>query len=400
MTFQKNEQADIDDKRDHSGHAVSNELRDHGSLEDAQDLHGRTLRVCVVMPVHNESANVRAVAAECLASLRAAGHVPTLLLVDDGSRDDTLAILRELAAGDEGLSFASFSRNFGKEAAIMAGLDEAGDGHDLIAYMDGDGQHDPADLVAMIEQARDGDVDLVCGARVARGYQPPIQRWLTKRFYGLFRALTGENIEEGVGDFNVLKPKVVRVLRRLDEDQPFMKGLIAWVGFRRRIVPITVRERAGGEAKSSIRSLSRLAFGAFLSFSSWPLRTWSVVGVCSALVALLYLAVVVAEAVLFGRDVPGYATTVVLILGLGGLQLFSVGIVGEYIARIHDASKNRPRFIVAERSTASRQAARSNDFEERLRTELGASSPHVSSAGARSAADITPAAAVAAPSVL
>ena len=293
---------------------------------------------------------MRAVTGELLRTLRAANVMVRLLLVDDGSTDGTLDALRALAREDAAVTFISFSRNFGKEAAIMAGLREVGENHDLVAYMDGDGQHDPRDLVAMIEVARDDDVDLVCGARVDRSYQGAAQRWLTNRFYDLFRRLTDQRIEEGVGDFNVLKPKVLRILANLQEDHPFMKGLIAWVGFRRRVVPITIRDRAGGTAKSSLRNLSKLALGAFLSFSSWPLRTWSVVGIASAMVALSYLAVVIGEAVIFGRDVPGYATTVVLILGLGGLQLFSVGVLGEYVARIYDASKNRPRYVVAERS--------------------------------------------------
>ena len=316
--------------------------------------HGCT--VVVVLPVHNEADSIRSVTEEILAAIAAAGHAPTLLLVDDGSTDGTLDVIRGLASRHACVEYLSFSRNFGKEAAIMAGLREAGDDFDILAYMDSDGQHDPADLVAMIEVMIRDDVQMVCGARVDRSYQSGRQRWLAKNFYRLFHKLSKHRIEEGVGDFNVLRPAVVRTLRELKEEHIFMKGLIAWVGYSRINHPITIRPRAGGMAKSSTRKMASLALGAFLSFSSWPLRVWSLVGFVSALLALVYLAIVVLQTIIAGREVPGYATTIVLILGLGGIQLFSVGILGEYIARIYDASKDRPRYVIAERG-GGQQAA-------------------------------------------
>src|SRR5690606_27433376 len=157
------------------------------------------------------------------------------------------------------------------------------------------GQHDPADLVKLIETIESTGCDLACGARIDRDYQTTTQRWLTGHFYSLFHALADQRIEEGVGDFNVLRRKVVHALRELNEEHPFMKGLIAWGGFDRQIVPIKIRPRAGGQAKSSTRKMARLALSAFLSFTSWPLRAWSVVGVASALLALAYLFVVIFE---------------------------------------------------------------------------------------------------------
>jgi hypothetical protein len=133
------------------------------------------------------------------------------------------------------------------------------------------------------------------------------------------------------------------------EEHIFMKGIVSWVGYKSTLYPITIRPRAGGTRKSSLRKMLSLAFSAILSFSSWPLRVWSSIGIVSALVALIYLLVIIAQTILTGRAVPGYASTVVLILGLGGLQLFSVGILGEYVARIYDASKQRPLYIVSER---------------------------------------------------
>lgn len=309
----------------------------------------RLSKVIVLLPLHNEADNIKPVCLELLGALKREGYEPYLLLVDDGSTDQSLEIAAGLSALHPEISFIALSRNFGKEAAIIAGLNECGDDFDVLAYMDSDGQHAPDDLIRMIRTAEYEEVDLVCGARIDRSYQTPAQRWLTQGFYKLFRALTDQEIEAGVGDFNVLRPKVVQALRSLREDHPFIKGLIAWIGFDRKIVPIAVRPRAKGVSKRSTRKMARLAAGAFLSFSSWPLRAWSLAGMVSAAIALIYLIVVIIDTVTFGREVPGYATIVVLLLGLGGLHLFSIGVLGEYIARIYDASKSRPRYLIKRR---------------------------------------------------
>lgn len=323
------------------------------NLPEKPGVHAASIsKVTVVLPLHNEAENIKAICIELLEELRSAGYVPKLLLVDDGSTDDSLRVVKILSSLYTEIEYLSFSRNFGKEAAIIAGLCEAGDDFDALAYMDSDGQHDPSDLIKMMRVAERTGADLVCGARVDRGYQTSRQRWLTTRFYKLFHILTEQRIEEGVGDFNVLRPKVVHALREMREAHPFMKGLISWVGFRREIVSIAIRPRAAGETKASTIKMTKLALSALLSFSSWPLRAWSLIGMTFALLAIGYLTWVVAATVAVGRDVPGYATTIVLLLWFGGLQLFSIGILGEYVARIYDASKGRPMYLIAERSDA------------------------------------------------
>lgn len=322
-----------------------------GELPKSPAVHAREIsKVTVILPLHNEAENIKAVCLSLIDTLRAKGYLPTLLLVDDGSTDNSLRVVHLLAAEHPEITYISFSRNFGKEAAIMAGIIEAKGDFDALAYMDSDGQHSPSDLVRLIEEAQDPTVDLVCGVRTSRSYQTPRQQRLAKLFYLLFHLLSDARIDEGAGDFNVMKPKVVSALRRLQEEHPFMKGIIGWVGFRKKLVPIEISARAGGVAKSSTYKMAKLALGAILSFSSWPLRTWSAIGIVSSLLAVAYLVLVIVETLAFGRDVPGYATTVVLLLGLGGLQLLSVGILGEYVARIYDASKRRPRYIIASRS--------------------------------------------------
>lgn len=304
------------------------------------------------MPLHNEAPNVPAVAEELLTTLRSHDFVPSLLFVDDGSTDNSLNVIEELSRNEEAVDFISFSRNFGKEAAILAGLRECGDDFDVVAYMDSDGQHRPSDLIRLLEVAKTHDVHIVSGTRTDRNYQSVVSRLLARLFYSVFKMIASREIPEGVGDFNVLRPDVVAVLRGMDEDRPFLKGLLAWVGFKNEPVPITIRSRPHGEAKMSPLGLAKLSINALISFSSWPLRTWSIIGIACAFLSISYLTLVIIQTAIYGRDVPGYATTVVLLLGLGGLQLLSVGILGEYVGRIYDATKNRPRYIVAKRSKA------------------------------------------------
>jgi glycosyltransferase involved in cell wall biosynthesis len=310
----------------------------------------RPIRVVqIVIPLHNEADNIKPVTVDVLTSLKREEWEPRILLVDDGSTDGSKSAILEISVDYPEISYISLSRNFGKEAALMAGLREVEDGFDVLAYMDGDGQHQSADLVRMIHRADQSDADLICGVRADRLYQTPLQRRFSHVFYRLFHLLTEHSIEEGVGDFNVMRPKVVTALRHLQEEHPFMKGLVSWIGFRRDLEPITIENRAGGVRKSSTVRMLRLGLGAILSFSSWPLRAWSVIGAAIAGLSIVYLIFVLLKTLVDGTDVPGYATIVVLMLGFGGLQLLSIGIVGEYIARIYDASKDRPRYIISDR---------------------------------------------------
>ncbi|MEP1213727.1 MAG: glycosyltransferase family 2 protein [Marinobacter sp.] len=304
----------------------------------------------LILPIHNEAANIAKLAKAILEALQKSSYSIKILIVNDGSTDGSNEVIAELSQKHSEISFISFSRNFGKEAALMAGVNECGNDFDLLAYMDSDGQHTPDDLLKLIVEAENSNVDLVCGARTDRDYQTPAQRFATSCFYKIFHLMSKEEIHEGVGDFNVFRPKVVFALRRLNEDHLFMKGLVSWVGFKKKIVPITVQPRANGTPKSSTLKMLKLALGAILSFSAWPLRAWSIVGISSSLVALAYLTFIVVKTAVYGTDVPGYASTIVLLLGLGGLQIFSIGILGEYIGRIYDSSKRRPRYIIAEKS--------------------------------------------------
>lgn len=319
-------------------------------LRKSAGTHNTIHSLCLVLPFHNEQENLANFTLELVQAFTDHDTMLHVLLVDDGSTDSSLSIAEKLSECHDQISYLSFSRNFGKETAIMAGLIECGDNFEAVGYMDSDGQHTVTDLLRLIEEAQSPDVDLVCGVRTDRDYQSPSQRRMAKAFYSIFRSISHAPIDEGAGDFNVLKMPVVQAIRQMTEPHPFMKGIVGWVGFRKKLVPINVAARAGGTPKSSTKKMLKLAFGAFISFSSWPLRVWSAIGMASSLLAVAYLLLVILKTMIFGVDVPGYATTIVLLLGIGGLQLLSIGIVGEYVARIYDASQNRPRYIIARKS--------------------------------------------------
>lgn len=306
--------------------------------------------LCLILPFYNEQDNLSNLINSLIEYFSDTEVTLNILLVDDGSTDGSLAVAHHFSEQNNLIDYISFSRNFGKEAAIMGGLIECGNSFDAIAYMDSDGQHTPEDLAKLIEAAQPRNVDLVCGVRMERDYQTPTQRRLAKAFYKIFRAISNASIDEGAGDFNVLKMPVVKAIRQMNEPYPFMKGVVGWVGFKRKLVPIHIAPRSAGTAKSSTSRMFKLALSAILSFSSWPLRIWSAIGALSAVLAVAYLLVVLINTIVNGREVPGYASTLILLLGVGGLQLFSIGIVGEYVARIYETSKNRPRYIIAQRA--------------------------------------------------
>lgn len=341
------ERADIGSDGRRTDDPISNDLPE----QFAVDPHRRPIKkVQVVIPLHNEAENIKSVALDVLTALSGSGYVPNLLLVDDGSTDSSKEIIVGLSHLEADIRYLCLSRNFGKETALLAGIRECGDDFDALAYLDADGQHSTKDLLRLIDVANATGADVVCGVRTDRSYQTPLQREMSSGFYRLFRRMSEHDIDPGAGDFNVLRFGAVKALRRLEEPHPFMKGLISWIGFKRELVPITIEDRKGGHAKSSTRRMIKLALGAIMSFSSWPLRLSSLVGATVAAAAFLYLLAVILQTIIWGIKLPGYATIVVLVLGLGGFQLLSIGVLGEYVARIYDSSKKRPLYIVSERS--------------------------------------------------
>ena len=297
----------------------------------------------VVVPAYNEALNLPTLMAQLATALPALSPRWEVIVVDDGSTDATLLALAPwLERG--GLRYVRLSRNFGKEAALTAGIDHAHGA--VVALMDADGQHPVAMLGGMLQAWREG-IDTVCAVRSSRADESTGKRWGTKLFYLLANAGSAVSIPADVGDFRLMDRRVVDALKSLPERNRFMKGLYAWVGFRTRLLPYTPAPRMQGRSRFSIRRLMRLAFTGVTAFSNFPLRVWSGVGALVAMAAMGYGAYIAIEHLVVGNPIPGWPTVVVSLMFFSGVQLLSIGILGEYIGRIFDEVKQRPVYIVS-----------------------------------------------------
>jgi glycosyltransferase involved in cell wall biosynthesis len=298
------------------------------------------------MPAYNEARNLPQLVPAVLQALMALAPQVELILVNDGSRDGTVHIVRDLCAQWPPLVLLDLSRNFGKEAALTAGL-EAAKGQ-VVVVMDGDGQH-PTDLLAvMVEQWRQG-MDVVYAVRSTRDDQSALHGWLTAWFYRLINWGGRVEIPAHAGDFRLMDRRVVDALNALPERNRFMKGLYAWVGFPSVAVGYEPLPRQDGQSRFGLRGAFALALTGMLAFSTVPLRLMAFVGLLLAVSALGYGLWVVTDYLLWGIDVPGYATIVVSLMFFSGLQLLSLGVMAEYVGRIYDEVKRRPVYILKQR---------------------------------------------------
>ena len=317
--------------------------------------HGRSLTI--VIPILNEARGITALERRLTLVLDRIGRPWDVLFVDDGSTDATLAELRALHGRDRRFTAISFSRNFGKEVAVAAGLKEAkGDG---VVIMDGDLQH-PPETIAEFVRLWDEGYDVIYGTRRDRDTDGPFRRLLSGAFYGLFKFFSGTELPRGAGDFRLLDRKAVDALNRMGERARFNKGLYAWIGFKSIGVPFDVAARRDGASRWKLRRLVSFAVDAFASFTTIPLRVWSYVGLLISGLAFLYAAVFLVKTLIYGIDVPGFPTQIISIMLLGGVQLISLGVIGEYLARIYEEVKGRPLYIVSERVGGNGPAATSS----------------------------------------
>jgi glycosyltransferase involved in cell wall biosynthesis len=323
-----------------------------------EDAHSKGPELTVVVPVFNEAGNVPLLVSRLKPALESCVASFEIVFVDDGSSDDTLAALKAENARDPRVRAVSFSRNFGKEIAIAAGLDHASG--DAVVIMDADLQHPPKVIPAFVAKWREGFQN-VYGQRTHREHDSALRRMLSQRFYYIFGAFGETQLPEGAGDFRLLDRRAVEALLTMRERARFSKGLYAWVGFRSVGVPFEVAERAHGESKYSYRKLTRFALDGLMSFSTLPLKVWTYVGTFisgfSFATALYFLMRTIA----FGVDVPGYASLIVSVMFLAGVQLLSLGVLGEYIGRIFAEVKRRPLYVVGERIGAIDSAAPDED---------------------------------------
>ena len=302
--------------------------------------------LAVVVPLLNEARGLPQLERRLTAVLDRLGRPWTVLVVDDGSTDATLAELKALNARDPRYRAISFSRNFGKEIAVAAGLREARG--DAVVIIDGDLQH-PPETIAEFVRAWDAGYDIVYGVRRDRETDGPVRRLLSRGFYRLFRTLSGTELPRGAGDFRLLDRRAVDAMNRMGERARFNKGLYAWIGFRATGVPFDVEARRDGGSRWQLRRLVAFAIDGFATFTTIPLRVWSYVGLLISGFAFLYALVFLAKTLLYGVDQPGFPTQIISIMILGGVQLISLGVIGEYLARVYEEVKGRPLYIVAER---------------------------------------------------
>lgn len=297
----------------------------------------------VVVPAYNEADNLDPLLARLTAVLERIGLPYEILIVDDCSSDATFQRLAALNAQNPRIKALKFSRNFGKEIALAAGLRHATGA--AVVLMDADLQHPPELIESFVAEWRQG-AQIVYGQRDRTGELPGVRRWLTRRFYRVFDAVGEVKLMRDGGDFALFDRQVVRALNALPERGRFGKGLYAWVGFRRVAVPFRPDERHAGHSRWSFWRLWLLALDAVTSFSVMPLRIWSYVGVLVSLLALVYGAFIAIRTLIQGVDVPGYASLMVAVAFFGGVQLITLGVLGEYVGRVFTEVKRRPLYIV------------------------------------------------------
>lgn len=303
--------------------------------------------ISIVIPLLNEATNLQRLIGRLTPVLDGLGGGDwELIFVDDGSTDDTLAELRRLNAADPRIRAISFSRNFGKEIALAAGLRYAAGS--AVIIMDADLQHPPEVLSQFVARWREG-YEVVYGQRLDRNTDSALRRVVSVAFYKLFNALVKTDIPAGAGDFRLLDRKAVDAMNRIKESARFNKGLFSWIGFKSIGVAYTVAAReGGGGSRWSLRRLLHFALDGLTSFSTLPLRVSTLLGLAVSTFAFLYVAVFVVKTMVFGIDVPGFPTLVVSVLLLSGVQLIVLGIIGEYLGRVYEEVKARPLYVVAE----------------------------------------------------
>ena len=301
----------------------------------------------LIAPAFDEQDNIVPFYEAAFSEADARGKSLELVFVDDGSSDATAARMREVVARAaekrRSVRAVLLSRNFGKEAAMYAGLERARGEH--LCFIDADLQQSPATAFDMLEELEGADgVDCVAACQRKRR-QSRLVSWFSRRFYGVFSSASDMDVIDGASDFRVFTRPVAEALLSMPERLRFSKGLFAWIGFKTLAHPYDPDERNAGKTSWSFAKLTRYALDGMLSFSTSPLRVAALLGFVMALVAFIYLAIVVVQRIAFGASMPGYATIVALILLLGGVQLLVMGIMGEYLARVYIQGKDRPIYI-------------------------------------------------------
>lgn len=272
------------------------------------------------------------------------------LFVDDGSTDNTLKIIKELSERDERVHYISFSRNFGKEAGLYAGLQNAAG--DYVVLMDVDLQDPPALLPQMLKEIEENGYDCVGTRRVDRKGEPPIRSWFARIFYKLINKMSKTEIVDGARDYQMMTRQVVEAILQIGEYNRFSKGIFGWVGYRKKWLEYENVERVAGETKWSFWKLFIYAIDGIIAYSTVPLVAASVLGILLCVVAFLFILIIIGRTLIFGDSTSGWPSLVCIITLLSGLQLFFIGVLGQYLAKTYLETKKRPIYLVREKCTA------------------------------------------------
>jgi polyisoprenyl-phosphate glycosyltransferase len=326
---------------------------------------GREAGLSIVVPCFNEAPGLPRLHEMLTATARELKSARKLrceiVYVDDGSSDNTFAVASALPASGVDVQVISLSRNFGKEAALLAGLEQARQG--AVLFIDGDGQHPPDLIGKLVGHWLDDGFDVVYTAKAHRENESALHRLGVKTFYSLMNFRARHKIPEDAGDFRLLSPRAAAALRRMPERNRFFKGLASWIGFRQKRVDYEPAERTHGKTSWNYASLIGLSIEGLTSFSVAPLRAASLLGLLLAFVALIFGATILYETVIYGKSVPGYPSLVVGLMVLGGVQLVMIGIVGEYIGKILSEQKARPVYFIAEQNLKHAESERKDAAE-------------------------------------
>ncbi len=300
-------------------------------------------KISIVVPCYNEEKNINNFYEEMIKTLEKVkeNYSYEIIFVNDGSNDQTEIEVKKVRKTDKNVILISFSRNFGKEAAIYAGLNNATG--DLVALIDADLQHPPVTILEMIKGINEG-YDVVATKRKNRKGEPVIKSVFSKLFYKMMRMFIP--IEKNVQDFRLMKKEVVDAILSLKEYNRFSKGIFTWVGFNIKYIEIENIERKAGKTKWSFKKLFSYAIEGITSFTTAPLKASTLMGFCISIIAIISTIVIILQTLIYGKDVPGYASIITAILFMGGVQLISIGILSEYISKMYLEIKNRPKYII------------------------------------------------------
>ncbi len=304
-------------------------------------------KITLIIPCYNEQ-EVLGILYEELKKVTSQMNQYTfeLLFVDDGSKDDTLKILREMAEQDERVIYYSFSRNFGKEAAMYAGFCNATG--DYVAVMDADMQDPPSLLPEMMSYLESGEYNSVATRRVSRQGEPKIRSFFARRFYKLINRISDSDIVDGARDFRLMKREMVDAIIEIGEQNRFSKGIFGWIGFKTKWIPFENVERAAGETKWNFWGLFKYSLDGIFNFSQAPLQIASFIGLFFTFISFAAIIFIMVRKFIWGDPVEGWPSLVCIITFIGGVQLFCMGIIGQYLAKTYVEVKKRPHYIVAE----------------------------------------------------